>query len=90
MPYVRPRGLFRRGAAGTLANPANEAWLRSAIQTHLQAVGMRSVASGADCLVGYGIGVRDVLEGPKRSGDGALIDAAVAAIFTEYPGRVGS
>jgi hypothetical protein len=57
-------GSFHGGPlAATLANPVNEARLRSAIQTHLQAVGVQPVTSGADCLVGYGIGLHHVLEG---------------------------
>jgi hypothetical protein len=57
-------GSFHGGPlASTLANPVNEAQLRSAIQTHLQAVGVQPVTSGADCLVGYGIGEHHVAEG---------------------------
>ncbi len=108
----------------TLANPVNEARLRSAIRAHLQAVGVRLLTSGADCLVGYGIGLRQVLAG-RHAGDQGLIvivdlydarsretlwhahareddsdpggdntakaiDAAVGAIFTQYPGSAGS
>ncbi len=118
--------------SATLANPVNEAQLRAAIQTHLQAVGVQPVTSGADCLVGYGIGLHRVWEGwgggwgwgpwwggpyayPEAiigvdlydarnnqplwhayaredaaalKGDRAAqgIAAAVAAIFTKYPG----
>lgn len=52
----------RSGARNTVANPVNESRLRSAISSHLQALGIRPVASGADCLVGYGIGSRVVVE----------------------------
>jgi hypothetical protein len=131
-------GSFRGGPlSATYANPVNEARLRTAIETHLQSVGLHQVPSGADCLVGYGIGVHGVLEdwnwgwgmGPwwgspvwgapyvypeaivavdlydahsnqplwhayareaaaGLQGDRAAqgIDAAVAAIFTKYPG----
>jgi hypothetical protein len=52
----------RSGARNTLANPVNESRLRSAIASHLQALGVRPVAANADCLVGYGIGSRVVVE----------------------------
>src|SRR5262249_47904272 len=43
-------GAFRGGPlTATLANPVNEAHLRSAIETHLQAVGVRLDASNPDC-----------------------------------------
>src|ERR1700730_9414108 len=47
----------------TIANPVNEARLRSAIQSNLSAMGVQQVAQSADCLVGYGIGARNVVEG---------------------------
>jgi Domain of unknown function (DUF4136) len=45
-----------------VANPVNESRLRSAISAHLQALGVRPVAANADCLVGYGIGSRVVVQ----------------------------
>lgn len=59
----------------SVANPVNESRLRSAIEANLRTVGVQPVsgvdagtapegaASGADCLVGYGIGMRNVIEG---------------------------
>ncbi len=47
----------------TIANPVNEGFLRSAIATQLSAKGTQMVTSGADCLIGYGIGARNVVEG---------------------------
>ncbi len=47
----------------TIANPVNEGFLRAAIAAQLGAKGMQMVTSGADCLVGYGIGARNVVEG---------------------------
>ena len=47
----------------TIANPVNEGFLRSAIAAQLSAKGMQLVRSGADCLVGYGIGARSALVG---------------------------
>ena len=56
-------GAFRAGAlSATLANPVNEARLRSAIQMHLESLGARNTASSPDCLVGYGIGRGGVME----------------------------
>lgn len=56
-------GSFRGGPlSATIANPVNEAHLRSAIETHLQSVGVRTDASSPDCLVGYGIGLHGVVE----------------------------
>jgi Domain of unknown function (DUF4136) len=52
----------RSGARNTLANPVNESRLRQAIASHLQALGLRPVTANADCLVGYGIGSRVVVE----------------------------
>ena len=59
----------------TVANPVNESRLRAAIEANLRTVGVQPApgvnggtgqtgeASGADCLVGYGIGMRNVVEG---------------------------
>src|SRR5579871_3037224 len=56
-------GAFRGGPlTATLANPVNEAHLRSAIETHLQSLGARLDGSNPDCLVGYGIGEHSVVE----------------------------
>jgi len=133
-------GSFRGGPlTATLANPVNEARLRDAIASHLQSLGIRPASGGADCLVGYGIGIHNVIAGAYPVGwgwgwgwgwgpwwDGPMvfpeaivgvdlydahggqplwhaaaredlsalrgpkagqgIDAAVAAIFTKYPG----
>ncbi len=48
---------------GTIANPVNESRLRAAIAAHLQLLGMQQVQTNPDCLVGYGIGYRNVIEG---------------------------
>jgi Domain of unknown function (DUF4136) len=121
-----------------IANPLNETRLRTAIAAHLGSGGVQADASGADCLVGYGIGSNTVVEGGYPYGPGwgwgygygwgwdpyayregiiavdlydaksrqplwhasvpqnlygaegaeaqKRIDAAVAAIFTKYPG----
>jgi hypothetical protein len=56
-------GSFRGGPlTATIANPVNEARLRSAIESHLEALGVRANASSPDCLVGYGIGEHGVIE----------------------------
>lgn len=56
-------GSFRGGPlSATIANPVNESYLRSAIETHLESLGMRADATRPDCLVGYGIGLRGVVE----------------------------
>jgi uncharacterized protein DUF4136 len=56
-------GSFRGGPlSATLANPVNEARLRSAIETHLESLGVRTAGSNPDCLVGYGIGLGGVVE----------------------------
>jgi Domain of unknown function (DUF4136) len=47
----------------TIANPVNEARLRAAIQANLGTVGVHPAGEGADCLVGYGIGQRNVVDG---------------------------
>jgi len=58
-------GSFRSNSPlrSTVANPINESRLRSAIAASLQATGAQQVATDADCLVGYGIGTRSVVEG---------------------------
>jgi len=47
----------------TIANPVNEARLRAAIQANLSTVGIHPTTENADCLVGYGIGQRNVIDG---------------------------
>jgi hypothetical protein len=47
----------------TVANPVNESRLRAAIQANLGTVGVQPVTADADCLVGYGIGMRNVVDG---------------------------
>jgi len=47
----------------TIANPVNEARLRAAISANLSTVGVQKAAENADCLVGYGIGQRNVVDG---------------------------
>jgi hypothetical protein len=47
----------------TIANPVNEARLRTAIQSNLSTVGVQPATANPDCLVGYGIGARNVVEG---------------------------
>ncbi len=66
-------GAFRTDspARGNIANPVNESRLRAAITTHLQAVGIQLAASNADCLVGYGIGAHNIIEGAYPIGWGA-------------------
>jgi Domain of unknown function (DUF4136) len=55
----------------SIANPVNEARLRSAITAHLAAVGVQPVTGdSADCLVGYGIGARTSIEGAYPAGWG--------------------
>ena len=58
-------GSFRENSPlrGTIANPINENRLRTAIAARLQTLGMQPATENADCLVGYGIGSRDVVEG---------------------------
>jgi hypothetical protein len=46
----------------TVANPVNEARLRAAIQANLSTLGVHQAAGGADCLIGYGIGERNVVD----------------------------
>jgi hypothetical protein len=52
----------------TIANPVNESRLRTAIAAQLATKGVQLVTSNADCLVGYGIGVRDVPNYPYPDG----------------------
>ena len=61
------------GEPQAFANPVNESRLRDAIAANLQAKGIQPVAAGApaDCNVGYGIGVRTVVEGDSYPGWGA-------------------
>jgi hypothetical protein len=47
---------------GTVANPVNEARLRSAITSHMQSIGVQPAKDNADCLVGYGIGSQLVVD----------------------------
>lgn len=47
----------------TIANPVNEARLRAAIQSNLSTVGVQPATGNPDCLVGYGIGARNVVDG---------------------------
>jgi hypothetical protein len=55
----------------SIANPVNEARLRSAITAHLAAVGVQpATGDNADCLVGYGIGARTSIEGAYPVGWG--------------------
>ncbi len=65
-------GSFRENSPlrGTIANPINENRLRIAIAARLQTLGMQPVTENADCLVGYGIGSRDVVEGAYPVGWG--------------------
>ncbi len=46
----------------TVANPVNESRLRAAIATQLATKGVQLVTSNPDCLIGYGIGVRNVMD----------------------------
>jgi hypothetical protein len=54
----------------TIANPVNESRLRTAIQANLITVGVQQAAQNPDCLVGYGIGARNVVEGGYPYGYG--------------------
>jgi hypothetical protein len=47
---------------GTIANPVNEGFLRTAIAAQLSAKGAQLVSTHPDCLIGYGIGTRNVVE----------------------------
>ena len=62
-----------RGASplrGTIANPVNEIRLRAAISAHFAASGVQEATADPDCLVGYGIGARDVVAGAYPYGYG--------------------
>src|SRR5262249_20133829 len=62
-----------RGTSSLLAgvaNPVNDARLRSAIGAKLEGLGLHKVDKDADCLVGYGIGSRSVVEGAYPAGWG--------------------
>ena len=54
----------------TAANPLNESRLRDAIAANLQTAGITLLdkADGADCLVGYGIGVKQVVDAVYPAG----------------------
>jgi hypothetical protein len=55
----------------SIANPVNEARLRSSITANLAAVGVHpATGDTADCLVGYGIGARTSVEGAYPVGWG--------------------
>jgi hypothetical protein len=54
----------------TVANPVNESRLRAAIQSNLGTVGVPLAGGDADCLVGYGIGQRNVVDGYPYGGYG--------------------
>jgi hypothetical protein len=60
------------GEPQAFANPVNESRLRDAIASNMQAKGIQPAATGAtaDCTVGYGIGVRNVVEGEGYPGWG--------------------
>ena len=60
------------GEPQAFANPVNESRLRDAIAANMQAKGIQLAAAGspADCTVGYGIGVRNVVEGDGYPGWG--------------------
>ncbi len=47
----------------TVANPLNESRLRAAISRNLESRGVHAVKENAECLVGYGIGARTIVEG---------------------------
>jgi len=54
----------------TIANPVNEARLRAAIQSNLSTVGVHPATENPDCLVGYGIGARNVVDAYPYGGYG--------------------
>ncbi len=58
-------GTFRsaRSDQHAIANPLIESRLRAAIASNLEARGVQAAATNADCIVGYGIGVRTTVEG---------------------------
>jgi hypothetical protein len=54
----------------TVANPLNESRLRAAIAAHMQTLGVQLASSNPDCLVGYGIGSRTVVDAAYPSAPG--------------------
>lgn len=54
----------------SIANPVNEQRLRAAITGRMQAGGSQLVESQPQCLVGYGIGSRNVIDGVYPYGFG--------------------
>jgi hypothetical protein len=58
-------GTFRGSSdlRSTVANPVNEARLRTAIQASMSSMGVHQTSENPDCLVGYGIGARNVVDG---------------------------
>ncbi len=70
----------------TVANPVNESRLRTAIATQLATKGVQVVASNPDCLIGYGIGVRNVMSGAYPFGPGPF---GPAWGWGPYPGWYG-
>jgi hypothetical protein len=68
-------GSFHGGSdslRSTIANPVNESRLRTAIQANLITVGAQLATQNPDCLVGYGIGARNVVEGGYPYGYGGF------------------
>lgn len=67
-------GAFKGDSAlrDSIANPVNEARLRTAITSQLILVGVQAAGNPntADCLVGYGIGARTSVEGGGYGGWG--------------------
>jgi hypothetical protein len=62
--YAWAGALHTNGASPrSVANPLNEARLRSAIAANLAAKGVQPADANPDCLVGYGIGVQTVVDG---------------------------
>jgi hypothetical protein len=63
-------GSFRGNSPlrNTIANPVNEGRLRDAITARMQAAGAQLVTSNPQCLVGYGIGSRRVIDGAYPDG----------------------
>jgi hypothetical protein len=57
-------GSFRGNSdlRSTVANPVNEARLRTAIQANLSTLGVHQTSESPQCLVGYGIGSRNVVD----------------------------
>jgi hypothetical protein len=86
-------------ASDPFVNPLNEQRLRRAIGQRLEARGLTSNSSGADCLVGVAIGSRDgVAEAPRSRwsfgvgtgfGSGGSRSGASVAFGTSTPPREG-